>query len=56
MNSKSLAQFIRSHGNPCRITKDGLRVASRYSDGRRCRWQVETIPASLMAARDWLGY
>lgn len=49
------AYFIRSHGCPCRITAQGFKVAGRYSDGRRCRWQVTTLRtnADIYA---WLGY
>lgn len=62
VQANQLARFVRSHGNPCRVVegKTGyrLRCALAFSSEtyNGFRWQVEEIPATLKAAREWLGY
>lgn len=56
---KALIQFLKSHD--CTVAAyavtGGIRVAGEVSDrSGRISITVTTIPATLSACRDWLGY
>jgi len=57
--SYALANYIRSHGHPCRVLPDGrIKAACRgalVSTGRPV-WSVDLLPADRDAVMAWLGY
>lgn len=61
-HTERLAGFIRDHGNRVTVTPaGGLAVTYPYTqlhaDGSvTSGWDTETIPATMAAARDLLGY
>lgn len=57
MNTDRLIRFIESHGNACTDNGDGtLTVTSIEACNGVAREVLDTIPATLTAARDLLGY
>jgi len=55
-----VATFIRDHGCPCRVSRDYRTIKVALSFGQPSHkgfhWEVSEIPATLQAARDFLGY
>ncbi|MDW3684876.1 hypothetical protein RA280_24610 [Cupriavidus sp. CV2] len=57
MPTTRLIRFIESHGNPCFANADGtLTVTSIECRDGVAREVQETIPATMAAARNLLGY
>lgn len=49
--------FIKAHGIVCSDNKDGtLCVTDVYYEDGKAYEEIERIPATVKAARDWLGY
>lgn len=49
--------FIKAHGFVCSDNNDGtLRVVDAYYKDGNAYEEIEHIPATVKAARDWLGY
>jgi hypothetical protein len=63
---QGLINYIRDHGHPCRLEKDGriraavycsyVRIEDIQGTGRRGFWMVASCEPTLKAARDFLGY
>ncbi len=61
---EQLAQFVRSHGHPCRIEGNHLKIAitgvvvqspKTHKIGR-AYWEIVRVPANLDDVRDELEY
>lgn len=63
-----LAEFVRSHGHPCRIVQGrktgclALRCASSFGcdpslpQAKRSSYRIELVRPNIQDVRDWLGY
>ena len=53
---EQLIGYLSHHGQTGRLIGDQIEVKSVWSqDGRECS-ELELIPATVRAVRDWLGY
>lgn len=52
-----LVAFVQSHGNKV-VSHTETTITAEMEEHNGTEWQtvVETFPATLQAARDWLGY
>lgn len=57
VTAQRLIAYIEEHGNSARLLPSGaLEVVSQWCRDGETGVEVEEIPATLVAVRNWLGY